>query len=115
MDVITLAEAGFEPDTEDAIWIPAVAAQHWVILTKDRRIRRDSVELNAVLTAGAFYFVLGGANYTADQMAGIILYHRPTIERLVRHREPPIVAQLNKTDLLLRDNAGDLRPAKRRG
>jgi len=114
MDIVTLAEAEFAPDTEDAIWIPTVAARGWVILTKDKRIRRDSLELGAVLAAEAVYFTLGGANYTAEEMASIILYHRPTIERLVLHRKPPIVAQLNREALLLRDKTGDLQKVKRK-
>jgi len=114
MDVITLAEASFESDTEDAVWIPAVAAKHWVILTKDKRIRRDSLELTAVLTARAFYFTLGGGNYTAEDMARIILHHRSAIERLVRHQTPPVIAQLNRHELLLRSSDGELQPVKRK-
>jgi hypothetical protein len=85
-----------------------------VILTKDKAIRRDSLELRAVLAAEAFYFTLGGGNYTGSEMAEIILYHHATIERLVAHRDPPIVAQLNRHELLLRRNDGALQAVKRR-
>jgi hypothetical protein len=47
-------------------------------------------------------------------MAQIILYHRPTIERLVTNAAPPVIAQLNKHELLLRHADGSLRPAKRK-
>jgi hypothetical protein len=115
MDIITLVEAGYAQDAQDAAWIPEVAAQRWVILTKDKAIRRDSIELRAVLTARAYYFTLGGGNYTGAAMAEVILYHRPTIERIVGHREPPVVAQLNRHELLLRKGDGSLQPVKRRG
>jgi hypothetical protein len=115
MDLITLAEAGYEHDAEDAEWIPKVAGKGWVILTKDKRIRLDSLELGAALASRAYYFTLGGGNYTGAEMADIILYHRSTIERLVRHRQPPIVAQLNRAELLLRAADGSLHPVKRRG
>ena len=77
--------------------IPEVAARRWVILTKDKAIHRDSLELRAVLAAHAYYFTLGGGNYTGAEMAEIILHHRATMERLVVHRGPPIVAQLKPT------------------
>ena len=114
MDVITLAEAGYAHDTEDAEWIPEVAAKQWVILTKDKAIRRDSIELGAALASRAFYFTLGGANYTAEEMAAIIVHHLVTIERIVRHRAPPVIAQLNRQELLLRGDDGMLRTVKRK-
>jgi hypothetical protein len=114
MVVVTLDEAGYAADTPDADWIPRVAAERLVILTKDKAIRRNSLELSAVLTSCAFYFTLGGGNHTAKEMAEIILYHRPTIERLVANAAPPVVAQLNKHELLVRHADGSLRPAKRK-
>jgi hypothetical protein len=114
MDIITLAEAGYAHDTEDAVWIPEVAAKHWVILTKDRAIRRDSIELGAALVSRAFYFTLGGGNYAAKEMGSIILHHLATIEALVRHRQAPVIAQLNRHELLLRSDDGELRPIKRK-
>lgn len=50
------------------------------ILTKDKNIRRDSLELRAVLTTKAYYFTLGKADRSAREMGEIILCHRPTIE-----------------------------------
>ncbi len=70
MSITTMREAAYAPDTKDATWIPEVAARGWVILTKDKTIRRDSLELGAVLAARAFYFTLGGQNYLADEIGG---------------------------------------------
>jgi hypothetical protein len=114
MTLTTMHEAGYAPDTKDAVWIPEVAERRWVILTKDKNIRHDSLELRAVLTASAFYFTLGGGNYTAADMVQIILHHRPTVQRLVTYREPPVVAQLNRNELLLRGDDGKVRMVKRK-
>lgn len=76
MDIITLAEAGYALDTEDAVWIPEVARTQWVILTKDKAIRRDSLELGAALVSRAFYFTLGGGNYTAGSSSTAIAVPR---------------------------------------
>ena len=41
------------PGTKDPDWIPRVAAQGWLIVTRDRRIQEKLAELNAVRTHGA--------------------------------------------------------------
>lgn len=114
LDVRTMQDEGFVQDVEDIEWIPAIAKRGWVIITKDKNIRRDSLELRAVLASAAYYFTLGKADRTATEMGEILLRHRATIERLVAHRSPPVVAQVNSTEVLLRDANGQLRPVKRR-
>jgi hypothetical protein len=44
----------------------------------------------------------------------MVVVTRPTIERLVANAAPPVIAQLNKHELLLRHPDGSLRPAKRK-
>jgi hypothetical protein len=114
MHVKTMQEEGFPPDVEDTTWIPLVAERGWAIVTKDKNIRRDSLELRAVLAARAYYFTLGKADRSAIAMGEIILHHRVTIDRLIVHRAPPVVAQINATEVLLRGADGELRPVKRR-
>jgi hypothetical protein len=51
------------PQTElDKNWIPNVTARGWVILTKDKNIRRPSGEREDVLLAGAKVFTLTSGN-----------------------------------------------------
>ncbi len=40
----------FAQDAEDAVWLPAVGAQGWIVLTKDIRIRRHPLELSALMS-----------------------------------------------------------------
>lgn len=114
LDVRTMQEEGFDQEVDDTDWIPTIAKRGWVIITKDKNIRRDSLELRAVLASSAYYFTLGKADRSGVAMAEILLHHRGTIERLVAHRAPPVVAQVNGTEVLLRDPDGQLRPVKRR-
>jgi len=41
------------PATLDTVWIPAVAARGWVILTRDQAIQNNRAEIDAVRTHGA--------------------------------------------------------------
>jgi hypothetical protein len=51
MQLQTHKEAGYAHDTPDVVWIPEVAAAGMVILTKDKDIRRDRLELLVTIEA----------------------------------------------------------------
>lgn len=36
------------PDTKDSVWIPTVAAQGWLIVTRDKQIQGNRAEIDAV-------------------------------------------------------------------
>lgn len=57
--VVHIHDDEFAPDEEDPIWLPKVAARGWVILTKDREIRHRKIELDAVLSNGAYLLMFG--------------------------------------------------------
>lgn len=37
----------FDQSTQDVDWLPQVGQRQWVLLTKDKRIRRNEVETTA--------------------------------------------------------------------
>lgn len=41
------------PSAKDQVWIPAVAARGWLIITRDRAIQDNRAEINAVREHGA--------------------------------------------------------------
>jgi len=47
-----MIEEGFPEDAEDVTWLPVVASRGWVILTKDKRIRRGGRDLKVRPPAG---------------------------------------------------------------
>jgi hypothetical protein len=115
MQLQTHKEAGYAHDTPDVVWIPEVAAAGMVILTKDKDIRRDRLELLVTIEAKACYFTLGRGDRSAEENARVILHHRLTMERLVAHSKPPIIAQVNQGEVLLRMANGTFKVVKRRG
>jgi hypothetical protein len=48
------------PNTLDTVWIPAVAAQGWLIITRDRAIQEHRAEVDAVRTHNAKVINLAG-------------------------------------------------------
>jgi hypothetical protein len=49
----------FPPDTPDAVWIPDVARRGWILVTRDKRIRKRPLEVHALAHAklSAFIFM----------------------------------------------------------
>lgn len=115
MVVVTHKEFGLAHDEKDVVWIPKVAEAGYIILTKDKEIRRDSLEVRAVIEHRAHYFTLGRANRKSEQEAQIFLHHCPVIQRLVRSKGPPLIAQLNVNEMLLRTEDRRLVKVRRRG
>jgi hypothetical protein len=59
----------FKDDEDDDVWIPDVKARGWVILSSDKRIARDPLNVQAVLTSKA-QVVMSSDNNTLPEFWG---------------------------------------------
>ena len=84
----------FAQDEEDEVWIPSVAARGWVILTKDKNIRRRGGERETVLTSSARIITLSSSSMRGSEMCALLVAHLDDMERLVATQSPPFVAIL---------------------
>jgi len=73
------------PDDE---WLERCARENWIVLTKDKRIRRRPAEIEAVRAHGARVFVLSSGNLTAAEQAQRFVHHRARIEEACADRGP---------------------------
>lgn len=86
-----------DPATKDHVWIPEVAAQGWLIITRDRRIQEKRAEINAVRDHGAKMVNLASADASStwSQMEMFMTRWRD-IEALTE--EPgPFIYMLSRT------------------
>jgi len=58
IDGLIRAPCPIHPGEKDTVWLPQVAAQGWVILTRDRRLRSRPAERQAILDNGAKVVIL---------------------------------------------------------
>src|SRR5262249_21706849 len=63
----------FDIDTDDVNWLPVVAANGWLILTKDANIKRNALERTALQRSGGRMFVLVSGNLTGQEAAEIFV------------------------------------------
>lgn len=88
---VELHDDHFEQATTDADWIPIVSERGWVILTKDKNIRRPRGEREDVLLAKARVFTLTSGNMNGSEMAQAFIHHLADIERIAEAMPPPFV------------------------
>ncbi len=97
---VELHDDYFGQTTPDSTWIPDVTVRGWVILTKDKNIRRPRGEREEVLTTRARVFTLTSGNLSGQRMAEIFIRHLPEIERIATEQNPPLVYAVGPDDLI---------------
>jgi len=86
----------FAQDARDVDWIPDVADRGWVILTKDKNIRRNWGEREALIASHARIFTLPSGNMRGVEMGELLVAQLPAIEPIALSLEPPFVAVVNR-------------------
>lgn len=81
----------FAQAAEDVEWIPVVAANGWVILTKDKNIRRNRGEREALLLSHARVFTLTSGNMRGADMAALFVGHLAEMEHISGSQPAPFV------------------------
>lgn len=91
----------FPSDATDASWLTEVGSRGWIVLMKDKRVRRIQLEREALLGAGVRAFVLTSGNLTGPEMANIFAMHLRQIARLSVNHPAPFVAGVSRTRVSL--------------
>lgn len=86
---VELHDDHFDQTTPDSTWIPDVTRRGWVILTKDKNIRRSRGEREDVLTAGARVFTLTSGSMSGAGMAQTFIDHLESMERVSASQTAP--------------------------
>ena len=94
--VVELHSAHFEQDVRAEAWIKSVGKRGWVILTKDRHIKSNQIEIEALMASGVPTFTLTTADTTGAQNAATILAAMPTMLQCIRKFKPPFVAGITR-------------------
>ena len=84
----------FAPGTPDQEWLTEVGNRRWVVLTKDKRIRRRPAEVAAIVGANVRAFVFTSGNATGQAMAQAYVTALPAMRQFCRDFAPPFVATL---------------------
>jgi hypothetical protein len=90
----------FPIDVADERWIPEVARRGWwVILTKDKAIRKHPLTRRVLRTCKAKAFVLVVRELTGAEMAEVLVRRIKKIGRLARNTRPPFLFQVTTSNV----------------
>lgn len=86
----------FAQDVVDEEWLAEVGTRGWIVLTKDKVIRRRTIEREALLNANvrAFFFMSG--NIPFAEVAQIIAKALPGMHKFIVKHEAPFIAGIYK-------------------
>lgn len=90
--VVHLHDDWFEQDTEDEVWLTEVGKRNWLVLTKDKWIRRRQLERDALLAADLKVFCFMSGNVPSTEMSEIVSNALPSIARVAESNQPPFIA-----------------------
>lgn len=86
----------FPGDMADADWIPDVAKRNWVMITKDKNIRRNPLERAAYQAAGLRGFVCTGRDMNAKELGNLLVQCLPGMTRRVAGRAGPLLFGISR-------------------
>jgi PIN like domain len=92
----------FDQQTEDAVWLNAVAARRWIVLTKDERIRYRPLELKALESARLRAFIMICGNVRGVDTAAILLKAMPKILDIANTQRGPFIYYIYKDSTMKR-------------
>ena len=82
-----------QPGAKDVDWLPIVGQSGWIVIMRDKRIRRRPVELQRLIDNGVRAFCLTGAgNQSSWQMLQLIVRSWDRIETAAANPGPFILA-----------------------
>ena len=88
----------FRSGAPDAEWLPIVGERKWIVLTKDRHIRRRELEIQAIVNARVRAFVLTAADLTSPEQAVVFTRALPKMNRIAAASRGPLIGRIGKCD-----------------
>jgi len=103
------------PDAEDEVWIPAIAARSWIIVTRDVAIQRRPAERDAWISAGAVVIMVRGDKLSAEDMARMLLlaHANERLDSFIAKRVAPMIIHLHPDGRFEIRHGGERRGGKK--
>ena len=79
----------FEPACDDTVWLTVAGQEGWVVITRDKNIRRKANELLAFREAKLIVFALASGNASAADTAALVTELYPKFLKLAKTTKPP--------------------------
>lgn len=96
-EVVEVHDDHFPIDCGDDEWIASVTTKGWIILSKDKRVRKRSGHLEALRAAGACVFVLTSGDTRGAENADAFLAALDRMKRISVKYARPLIATVSRS------------------
>jgi predicted nuclease of predicted toxin-antitoxin system len=86
----------FAPDTPDEEWLDVVGKQGWIVISRDRQIRRRPNELDALRRAKVRAVFVTGGNLSGHALAELVRSSGAKIQNHALSASAPVIFSLTK-------------------
>lgn len=100
---VKLVKEEFGEGSQDVDWLPEVGRRRWIVLTKDKRIRRRAVERAAFVAARVRGFFLTARGLSGPEVAELFRNALPHMERIIQRYEAPFIAIVRRAGIEMYD------------
>lgn len=91
---VEIHDRHFDKNAKDVDWLPIVGQRGWVVLTKDERIAKRSLERIAVASAQVRMFVLVSQNLSGTDTAAAFTKAIAAIQQFLQTHPAPFIAKV---------------------
>ena len=93
----------FGAGTRDEVWLRHAGAEGWVVITRDRMIRKRPLELEAFRTSGVRAFAFSGGNQTGEAMGQVLRLRAVKMANMCRSEPAPFLYTITAAGALTRE------------
>lgn len=94
--VISLHDAGFAQETQDAVWIAECGRKGWAILSGDKGLQKNPINKAAIIEARCQVFLFTDTNSRAEEWAAAVIMGRRKIARLALRNIGPFYVHIGR-------------------
>jgi predicted nuclease of predicted toxin-antitoxin system len=85
----------FPQDSQDIDWLSKCGENGWIVLAKDKNIKKNLLERQVLLNSGVAAFILTGGRNTGKEMAMALIRSLKRIANLIQSQRKPFIARIN--------------------
>jgi hypothetical protein len=87
----------FAEDAPDDEWLPEVGKRGWIVLSKDKHLKSNPLEVIALLRANTFSFLLTSGSLTGSEMGRAFVAAMPDMLGIIATSNAPLVASVGRS------------------
>ena len=86
----------FTDNAPDTVWLTKVGKWDWVVLSKDKLIRKHRLEREALLKAKVAAFILTSGKLTGEEMGQVFIRARNRMLKFLSEHPKPFIATVTR-------------------